>query len=124
MASKKRGDGWTVDVDERVMIWEFRPGMELSAFREDAYPVFEDLLERHDVVGMVTVVELDDAFGSDVFEVWEKSAKRAEAAGIRRWGVVADGIKSLSLRGKVDTGGLDTMTTEDRAEAVEWARTG
>ncbi|RXK51151.1 hypothetical protein [Halorientalis pallida] len=124
MATQDRGDGWTVEVDDGVMIWEFLPGMELSAFREEAYPVFENLLERHDVVGMVTVVELDDAFDSEVFDVWEKSAQRAEEAGLERWGVVADGIKSLSLRGKVDTGGLDTTTTEDRTEAVEWARSG
>jgi hypothetical protein len=124
MATQKRGDGWTVEVDDQVMIWEFHPGMELSAFREDAYPVYEGLLERHDLAGLVTVVELDDAFDAEVFEVWEQSAHRAEQAGLQRWGVVADGIKSLSLRGKVDTGGLDTMTTDDREEAVEWARDG
>jgi len=122
MSVSKRGDGWTVAVDDGVMAWEFLPGMELQAFREEAYPVYEDLLETHDVDGMVTVVKLDDAFNEQVFEVWERSAARAEQAGIERWAVVADGIKALSLRGKVDTGGLDTLTTENRREAVEWAR--
>lgn len=76
MAPQQRGDGWTVEVDDRVMIWE-------------------------------------------------KSAQRADAAGLERWAVVADGIKSLSLRGKIDTGGLDTTTTTgNRAEAVEWVRNG
>lgn len=124
MSEKQRGDGWTVEIDDGVMTWEFLPGMELSAFREDAYPVYEDLLDRYNVDGMVTVVKLDDAFNEQVFEVWEKSAQRAEQAGLQRWAVVAEGIKALSLRGKVDTGGLDRMTTEDRTEAVEWARDG
>jgi hypothetical protein len=70
---------------------------------------------------MVTVVKLDDPFTPDVFEVWERSVQRADEAGIERWAVVADGIKAISLRGKVDTGDLETLTTEDRTEAAEWA---
>jgi hypothetical protein len=122
MGESHSGDGWTVEMDDGVMVWEFLPGMELSAFGEEAYPVYEDLLETHDVDGMVTVVKLDDAFNADVFEVWEQSAQRAEQAGIQRWAIVADGIKALSLGGKVDTGGLETLTTEDRSDAIEWAR--
>ena len=122
MSHTQTGDGWTVELDDGVMVWEFLPGMELSAFRTDAYPVYEDLLRSNDVDGLVTVVKLDDAFTSEVFDVWEKSAQRAEKAGVERWGVVADGIKAISLRGQVDTGGLETLTTEDRTEAVTWAR--
>jgi len=122
MAHKDSGDGWTVEIDGTVMIWEFLPGMELSAFSEEAYPVYEDLLARHDVDAMVTDVLLDDPFNSEAFEVWERSALRAEEAGLERWAVVADGITAISLRGKVETGDLETLTTEDRSEAVEWAR--
>ncbi|MFB6217893.1 MAG: hypothetical protein ABEH77_01750 [Halobacteriaceae archaeon] len=122
MSLSERGDGWTVEVDGSVMVWEFLPGMELEAFREEAYPVYEELLASHDIDGMVTVVQLDDAFTDEVFEVWEQSARRAEEAGIERWAVVADGIKAISLRGQVETGDLDTYTTEERTEAVEWAR--
>lgn len=122
MSFSEYGNGWTVEVDGSVMIWEFLPGMDLSAFQEEAYPVYEDMLEAHNVTGMVTVVKLDDAFTEDIFEVWEQSADRADQAGIERWAVVADGIKALSLRGKVDTGGLETYTSEDRADAVEWVR--
>jgi hypothetical protein len=122
MVVQERGDGWTVEIDDDVMIWEFLPGMELSAFRSDAYPVYEDLLAEYDVDGMVTVVNLEDPFDDSVFEIWEQSAQRAEQAGIQRWSVVADGIKALSLRGKIDTGGLETLTTEDRTEAVEWTQ--
>lgn len=116
------GDGWTVEVDESVMIWEFLPGMELAAFQQEAYSTFEDLLERNRFVGMVTDVKLDDPFTEDVFEAWERSAQRADEEGIERWAVVADGIKAISLRGKVNTGSLAVLTSEDRTEAVEWAR--
>jgi hypothetical protein len=121
MATTRSGDGWTVEVDDGVMVWEFLPGMELSAFGDEAYETFEELLGRERIHSMVTVVKLDDPFSPDVFEVWERSAQRADAAGIERWAVVAEGIKAISLRGKVDTGGLDVLTAEDRTDAVEWA---
>lgn len=121
MGESRTGDGWTVEIDDSLMVWEFLPGMELSAFGEEAYPVYEELLERYDVDGQVTVVKMDDAFNEDVFETWERSARRAEQGGIQRWAVVADGIKAISLRGKIDTGGMETLTTEDRSEAIEWA---
>jgi hypothetical protein len=121
MATERAGDGWTVEVDEGVMVWEFLPGMELSTFGEEAYGTFRELLDRETVSAMVTVVKLDDPFTPDVFEVWERSVQRADEAGIERWAVVADGIKPISLRGKVDTGDLETLTTEDRTEAIEWA---
>jgi len=121
MVVSRSGDGWTVEVTDGVMTWEFLPGMEMSTFGDAAYETFEDLLDSHDVTAMVTVVKLDDPFTAETFAVWERSAQEAEAAGIERWAVVAEGIKAISLRGKVDTGGLETLTTEDRSEAVEWA---
>jgi hypothetical protein len=122
MPKKQTGDGWTVEVQDTIMVWEFLPGMDLSAFKEEAYPVYEELLDEHTFDGMVTDVRLDDPFNAEVFDVWEQSAKSAERAGIERWAVVADGIKAISLQGKVDTGGLETLTTEERAEAIEWAK--
>jgi len=41
----------------------------------------------------VTVVDLEDAFGQDVFEIRERSTQRGDEAGIDRWAVLADGIK-------------------------------
>jgi len=122
MVRARNGDGWRVETRENVMIWEFLPGMELSAFRTDAYPVYEELLAEGEFDGMVTDVELADPFDEETFAVWEQSAQRAAEAGLDRWAVVADGIKAISLRGQIDTGSLDTLTTEDRSEAVEWAQ--
>jgi hypothetical protein len=121
MPQRETGDGWTVEVQDNIMIWEFLPGMELAAFREEAYPVYEDLLADGEFDGMVTDVRIDDPFTSEVFDVWEKSAQRADQAGIERWAVVAEGISAISLRGKINTGELETLTTDDRSEAIEWA---
>lgn len=122
MAQKQTGAGWTVETRNNIMVWEFLPGMELSAFKQEAYPVYEELVTENDFDGMVTDVRIEDPFNSEAFDVWEKSAQRADAAGIDRWAVVAEGITAISLRGKVDTGDMETLTTEDRSEAIEWAQ--
>jgi hypothetical protein len=122
MATQESGDGWTVEVKNGLMVWEFLPGMKLSEFGQDAYDTFDELLRTNRINAMVTVVELDDPFSSEVFDVWEKSANRASEAGLKKWAIVADGIKSISLRGKIDTGDLDTFTSENRTEAIDWAR--
>ena len=49
MVVSKSGDGLTVEVGNGVMIWEFLDGMELSAFCDEAYLVYEELLKAHDV---------------------------------------------------------------------------
>lgn len=121
MSVTESGDGWTAELEDGVLIWEFLEGMELSAFKTEAYDVYEELLGNYNIDAMVTHVQMADPFDSDTFEVWERSAQKADSAGIKRWAVVADGITAISLRGKIDTGDLETLTTEDRTEAVEWA---
>jgi len=122
MGISKSGDVWTVEVENGVMIWEFRDGVELSPFRDGVYPVCEKLLEAHDISGTVTHVDMADPFNADTFEVWAQSALTVDRAGQDRWEVAADGITVISLGGKIDTSELDTLTTEARTEAVEWTK--
>ncbi|SFC08722.1 hypothetical protein SAMN05444422_104194 [Halobiforma haloterrestris] len=97
--------------------------MDLEAFETEAYPVYEDLLAERDVETLVTVVELEEPFTREAFEVWERAALKASDAGVDRWALVADGAKALSLRGQIDVGDLDVCTTEERTEAFAWAET-
>lgn len=122
MAPSESGDRWTATVEDGVIVFEFLPGMELESFGEEAYPVYERFLTEYETDGLVTVVELDDPFDAETFEVWERTAQRAVEGGITRWATVTDGVKAISLRGKMDTDSLEITVTEDRTEAVEWAR--
>ncbi|MFC7132727.1 MULTISPECIES: hypothetical protein [Salinibaculum] len=119
MSVTEQGDGWTVEVTDGVMIWEFLVEMDLESFREDAFPVFKRIVASRDVTGMVTVEDLDDLFNDSVFQVREHIAQRAAQKGVDRWVAVSDGIKKLSLSSKIDTRSLDTFTTENRTEAIE-----
>jgi hypothetical protein len=113
---------WSVSVDRNVLVWEFPEGMELSEFGESAWNRYVDLLDRHDVRGMVTVVEMDDPFDADTFEVWQRSARKGTEEGIERWAVVADGIKAMSVRSQLDVPELSVETFDTRDDATEWAR--
>ena len=69
--------------------------MELSKFKQEAYPVYKDILSENgeEVNGMVTVIELDDPFNDEAFNVWENAGQKAQEEGIDRWALVADGLK-------------------------------
>ena len=122
MSRQESGTGWTAQYDDGAIIFEFRPGMPLSAFGDEAFPVYDRYLRTKDATGLVTVVELEDPFDASTFEVWEKTAQRGVEGDLDRWAVVADGIKGISLRGKIDTDDLETKVTDDRTEAIEWAQ--
>lgn len=121
MTESHTGEGWKVKTENNVIIWDFEQGMELSAFKEEAYPLYEKLIEEKNLKAMVTVVKLDDPFNKEAFQVWEKAAQRAQEAGMEKWAVVAEGITAISLKGKIDVDNLEVLKTEDREEAINWA---
>lgn len=54
----ERGDNWSLEYDDGVVIGRFEHGMPLSAFETEAYPAFERILEHHrdDIVATADVV--------------------------------------------------------------------
>lgn len=118
------GSNWDVKSEGETLVWTFKEGMDLSKFKEEAYPTYERILqdEGEKVNGMVTIINFDNPFNKDAFEVWEKAGKKASEEGIERWAVVAEGITKHSLHGKVDVDGLKVHSTEDKEEALDWAR--
>lgn len=113
---------WSAEVHRDVLVFEFDAGMDQSEFGDSAWKEYTTLLERDDVSGLVTVVRMDDAFDADTFDVWNRSGRKAVDEGITKWAIVAEGLKSMSLRSQLDVPGLDVHTTADRQEAIEWVR--
>jgi hypothetical protein len=101
--------------------------MPLSAFEEEAYPAFEEIIAEHerDIVGTADLVTLDDPFGDDVLEIWEAAARESsQLPNYERGALVADGITKLSLKNKLRVPDAEIETFEELDAAVEWARTG
>lgn len=115
-------EAWDVEQTGDVLVFEFGADMDISAFGEEAWATYTDMLEREAVGAVVTVVETEDPFDAATFDVWERSGDRAVEAGVVRWAVVGDRLKRMSTRSKLDTPGLEVEGFDDRGEALQWAR--
>ena len=82
----------------------------------------EELLSMYDIDSMVTVVKREDPFTEEVFKLWQVVVERATAEGVDQWAVVAEGVEDISVDAKVSVNNVETYTTEDRAEAVQWSQ--
>jgi hypothetical protein len=122
MAPSRTGEEWTVKVRGDTLVWIFLPRLDPALFEHSAADAHEELLDMYDIEGMVTVVKREDPFTEDVFRLWQIVVESAAAAGVGRWAAVADGIEDISLHNKVSVDGLETYTTEDRDDAIQWAQ--
>ena len=123
----ERGESWSLEYDDEVVIGRFEHGMPLSAFEEEAFPAFERILDRHrdDIVATADIVELEDALGSDVLEIWEAAAQESsQLPNYERAALVADGILKYGLKRQLRVPDAEIETFEELDRAVHWARTG
>ncbi len=124
---KKEGENWSLTYEEGVVIGEFGEEMKLEAFEEEVYPAFEDLLAvyERDIVATADYVRISDPFSRDIFDVWEAAAREsAMLPNYERAALTAEGIKAISLRGKLSVPGAEFRAFDDHETAIEWARTG
>ncbi|MEZ3117189.1 hypothetical protein RYH80_14835 [Halobaculum sp. MBLA0147] len=123
----ERGENWSLEYDDGVVIGRFERGMPLSAFEEEAYPAFERILGEHetDIVATADIVRLEDALGQDVLDIWEQAARESsQLPNYERAALVADGILKYGLKGQLRVPDAEIETFEDPERAIHWARTG
>ncbi len=83
-----------------------------------------DLLEREGVEAYVAVDRSDRYLGPETQEAMERMATRIADCGVERVGLVGEAIKTLAAKRVFDEAGLTVHAADDRADAVEWARSG
>lgn len=114
-----RTEAIAVDVEDGVAVvewYEQRPedGMAGAQVR--------DLLEREGIEAYVAVDRTEGYLGKETQEELERLATLAAENGIERVGLVGEAIKALAAKRAFDEHGLAVYTSEDREDAVEWAR--
>lgn len=120
--SPAEGD-WRMYVEGSVVVAEFPPGATMDAETvADVERRWEDLVVREEVTGHVAVIESEDNMDFAVLDAAESAARTGTDHGVRRWAVVADDIKRLAVANRVDVPGLEVLGTDDREEAMAWAR--
>lgn len=110
-------------VEGSVIVAEFPRGVTIDAETAEAVERrWGELVVREAVTGHVVVIEAEDSMGFELLDAAESAARTGTDHGLRRWAVVADDIKQLAVRNRVDVPGLEVLTTDDREEAMAWAR--
>lgn len=110
-------------VDGNVLVAEFPEDMPLE---DEVFAAvnerFEALAEQSQVDTHISVLNMEGALNSDVFERAQEAAEAGKTFGITNWIIVSEDIKNLALTGQVrDIDGVATMKAESMEEAFELA---
>ena len=122
MIPSRSGEEWTVKVHENALVWIFLPELSPALFEHSAAQAQEELLSMYDIDSLVLVIKREDPFTEEMFKLWQVVVERATDGGVGRWAVVAEGVEDISVDTKVSVDSVETYTTEDRAEAIQWAQ--
>lgn len=116
------GTRWEAVVDGSITVWDFKEGMSMETFWDEPYPTYRELCRIEDWDGLVTEIHLEEPFGDEALEVWDQAGDFSAEQGVSRWAVVSEGLVGLAVKSRLKADGLEVMTTEDRDEAISWAK--
>lgn len=108
-------------VDGNVLVAEFT---DASAFEEveRINETFFELLDDPGVDAHVACLEMDGVAGQKMLDGASEAAEKGCEHGLRRWGVVSDGIGKLAVQNQVNLPELDVRGFDETDEALAWAR--
>jgi hypothetical protein len=111
-------------VEENVLVAEFPPDMNVERERfAEVHEEFVSLVQRPTVDTHVTMLQMEDPMGSDVFEQGREGAKLGVQHGVTTWIAVSEDLKKKALRAKFDDiEGVTVKTTDTKEEAMKLAK--
>jgi hypothetical protein len=107
-------------VEGSAVVAEFPAEMpnDEEAFAE-ASERFQQLAAQSEVDTHVSVLRMDSAMGSDLFEKTKEAARAGAQLGIDRWIVVSEDLKDIAIRSKIgEIDGLSVETADDLDAAM------
>jgi hypothetical protein len=111
-------------VEENVVVADFPREMPVDGETfATVHERFAELVRRPEVDTHVTMLQMDDPLGSDVFEQGKEGVALCAEHGVTTWIAVSDDIKSMAVRsrlGAVD--GVTVETADTRREAMAMAK--
>lgn len=111
-------------VEENVLVAEFPPDMNVEGERfAEIHEEFASLVQRPSVDTHVTVLQMADPMGSDVFEQGKEGAKVGAEHGVTTWIAVSEDIKKMALSARFDDiEGVTVETADTKQEAMKLAK--
>lgn len=114
-------------MDGNIAYFRFNKGAGPQDFQE-IFPDFQAKVNDPNVDRMIVDVQMDDAWGRDVQDIWLQTGEVAEKAGIHRWGVVtAEPSKKMTIQflikgGKERNRSYETNVSDSLDEILQWIR--
>lgn len=89
---------------------------------EDIGADFIDKLRTHpEVTATVDIVTMDQPAGDLLLDTVEEAAREGREYGLEKYGVVSEDVTKYAMKSRVDVDGVETFTTDDPREALDWA---
>lgn len=114
-------------MDGSIAYFKFNKGAGAEDFQQ-LFPDFQAKVQDPKVDKMIVDVEMEDAWGKSIQDIWLQTGKVADDAGIKRWGVVtAESGKMMTINflvkgGKERNRSYETYVSEDLDDVLKWIR--
>jgi len=112
-------------VKNQIAYWKFLKGSTLETFM-DAFEQFHKMINDPNISLLLVNVEMDNAWGREIQEIWIKTGDVLDQTNIRKWAVVTKEVaKELTIKhlikgaGKV-TRNYDHFVGKSESEAIRW----
>lgn len=94
-------------------------------FYEEAEQIGEEFLEKlrahPQVNATVDVVDMDQPAGDLLLDTVERAATKARDHGLEKYAIASEDVTKFAMKSRVDIDGIETFTTDDPEEALDWA---
>lgn len=116
--------GWSYEVEGSVVVWNFRTWYDRDpADVEEMMETFREITAYPVVTASVFLLGEGGAIQSDTFDLAEEYRDVYRENDVGRVALVSPDIKGIALKSVLDeVEGVDVFVTEDREEAMAWAR--
>ncbi len=114
-------------IDGNIAYFLFKKEAGPDTFTE-IFPDFQQKVADPKIDRMIVDVQMDNAWGKSIQELWLQTGKTANDAGIKRWGVVtAEPKKQMTIEflikgGKEGGRDYETYVAQSLDEVLEWIR--
>ena len=85
-------------IDNKIAYWKFKESSTPETFQK-AFEEFNEMVHSPQVTRLVVCVEMKNAWGMDIQDIWLKTGEIADMAGIKKWGIISPSlIKKYVIR--------------------------
>lgn len=112
-------------IEGQIAYWKFKSAASVQTFM-DAFMEFQEMIAKPSINSLLVNVEMENAWGKEIQEIWLKTGDVLEEQNILKWAVVSSEtskeltIKYLVKGGKEGKRKYDSFVTPNEDKAIGW----